>query len=90
MRAKKVDVNQKAIVTALRKLGYSVAVTSSLGEGFPDLVVAKNGKTILVELKDGSKPPSQRRLTEHEKKFHENWKGKIIVAESVKNILCEV
>lgn len=86
MRARKIDANQKDIVNELRARGYSVAITSSLGKGFPDLVIAK-GKTVLVELKDGKKPPSQRKLTPDEKEFIDRWKGEIIVANSIEDIL---
>lgn len=86
MRARKIDDNQNSIVKALRKLGFSVAVTSSLGKGFPDLVVAK-GKTVLVELKDGKKIPSQRKLTRAEKEFMYSWSGEYLVALSIDDIL---
>jgi hypothetical protein len=85
-RAKKVDANQKGVVAELRKRGFSVGITSSLGKGFPDLIIAK-GKTVLVELKDGSKSPSQRKLTPSEKKFIDSWRGEIIVANSIDDIL---
>ena len=76
--AKKVDANQKEIVKAFRQLGAKVAITSSAGDGFPDLVVQYrypsrklyNLETLLVEVKDGAKPPSQRRLTPEQEVFH--------------------
>lgn len=46
-RAAKTDDNQKEIVAAFRRLGFTVAVTSALGQGFPDLVVGKWGNYIL-------------------------------------------
>lgn len=83
MRAARTDDNQKAIVKALRKLGASVAVTSSMGDGFPDLVVGFRTKNYLIECKDGKKPPSERKLTEDQEKFHATWYGTAHVANSV-------
>lgn len=40
-----------------------------------DLIVGYKGNTLLLEVKDGNKPPSARALTPNEKKFHESWTG---------------
>lgn len=77
-----VDANQSDIVAYARRLGFSVAVTAKLGKGFPDIVMGKNGRNWLVEIKDGSKPPSQRKLSESEQKFHSEWRGQICIVES--------
>jgi len=69
-------------VNAFRKAGASVAITSSLGDGFPDIVVGHRGRNYLVEIKDGSKPPSSRKLTKDEQEFFDLWKGQIDVVES--------
>ena len=87
MRAHKVDANQKEIVETLRRLGCSVAITSASGEGFPDIVVGYKGINYLVEIKDGSRIPSQRRLTPDQVTFHDNWKGQIKVVESVNDAI---
>lgn len=87
-RKARVDDNQADIVKALRKIpGVSVAVTSQLGKGFPDLVVSRKGVNYLVEIKDGSKPKHQQKLTEDEKDFHESWTGQITVCSSLDEIL---
>lgn len=83
MRARRVDSNHKDIIQALRALGCSVADTSRLGQGFPDAVVSRHGITALVEIKDGSKPPSARKLTPAEEQFRANWQGVYRVVESV-------
>ena len=84
--AKRTDGNQTEIVEGLRKLGYSVAITSMMGKGFPDIVVAKDFKTMLVEIKDPSQPPSKRKLTADELKFHAKWNDIVIVAETIHDI----
>jgi len=76
-RRAKIDVNQPEIVKNLRKLGYSVAVTSSLGKGFPDILVGHNHKNFMFEIKDPNKPPSQVKLTDDELTFHRKWRGQI-------------
>lgn len=70
-RAAKRDDNEKEIVVALRKAG---AYVSFIDEPC-DLIVGYQGKTILLEVKDGNKPPSARKLTEREQKFHDEWTG---------------
>ena len=91
-RAAKIDINQPEIVAAFRKVGFSVCVTSSQGKGFPDIVIGyesatKGRQTALIEIKNGLLPPSKRRLTEDEQRFHDNWKGEIFIIESVDQAL---
>lgn len=73
-RAAKVDANQEQIVSALRACGATVRIVTQ-GDGLPDLLVGYRGYTILMEVKDGRKPPSARKLTEEEQKFFDNWTG---------------
>lgn len=82
-RAAKIDANQPDIVQALKQQGCSVAITSSAHDGFPDLVVGYNGITVLVEVKDGSLPPSKRRLTPKQVEFHNEFTGAIVILESI-------
>ena len=89
-RAARVDANHGVIREAYRLLGCSVADTFQLGGGFPDMVVAKFGITDLVEVKDGSKPPSARKLTDDEMQFHNKWNAKVWIIESVDDVLAHV
>lgn len=59
------DDNQQALIDAARQIGAYVFDVHRLGTGFVDLVVAHQGKTYLVEVKNG-----QGRLTPAEQKFH--------------------
>jgi hypothetical protein len=52
---------------------------SRLGGGAPDLAIGYRGKTVLVEIKDGTKPASRRRLTPDEARFFESWRGEAAV-----------
>jgi len=73
-RAMRQDDNHGAVVEALRAHGATVH-TISQGGGIPDLLVGYKGKTALLEVKDGDKPPSARKLTEPEEKFFASWSG---------------
>jgi len=77
-RAMRVDANQEQIVSALRARGAGVRVISQ-GDGIPDLLVGYKGFTILMEVKDGQKVPSARKLTPAEQKFFEDWQGGLLV-----------
>lgn len=83
----RVDQNQKEITAALRRLGASVQPIHALGKGVPDLLVGYRGKNLLLELKDGKKIPSERRLTEDEIKWHQSWFGQVAVVESLDDAL---
>ena len=81
--AARTDDNQKEIVEFLIKAGCSVIDTSGAHDGFPDLVVGKSGITVLVEIKDGGKAPSRRKLTDKQEIVHNTFDGAITVIESV-------
>lgn len=85
--AKRIDDNQNEIVKALRKFGASVCILSAVGKGCPDLLVGYQGINYLFELKDGSKCPSKRRLTESELEFHQNWLGQVVIINSINDSL---
>ncbi len=72
-RAARRDVNENEIVREMRAAGAFVKAIND--EGTFDLLVFHNGQTILMEIKDGSKPPSARKLTPAEQKFHDEWPG---------------
>jgi hypothetical protein len=79
-RAAKVDANQAKIVAALRQMGCTVQPLHAVGEGVPDLLCGFRGINILIEVKDGAKPPSQRSLTDAQVEWHGGWKGQVAVA----------
>lgn len=92
-RAAKVDENQAEIVSALRARGYGVLSLAALGNGAPDLLVCSPSVRYamwLLEVKDGNKPPSRRKLTPDQEKFHEWWPGEIHVVKSVDEALAAV
>ena len=69
--AKKVDKNQASVVKALRDNGADVYLLHMVGKGIPDLLVAYEGHTILIEVKDGE----DKKLTPLQITLFANWKG---------------
>ncbi len=86
MRAR-VDGNQTEIVRALRAVGATVQSLASVGKGCPDLLVGFRGQNYALEIKDGNKPPSARKLTPDEKRWHDEWRGRVVVVESTDDAL---
>lgn len=86
-RAARVDENQGLIVKALRACGATVRIITQ-GDGIPDLLVGYQGHTILMEVKDGNKPPSARQLTTAEQIFFDQWTGgKLFIVNSIEEAL---
>ena len=85
MRAAKIDRNQPEIVKALRQIGASVAITSGIGGGYPDLTVGFRGKTLLLECKTGSD-----QLNEAQKKWHAKWGGHVAIVRTPEQAQLEV
>jgi Holliday junction resolvase len=68
---RRVDMNQRNIIEALRDVGATVTDTHSLGKGFPDIVVGHAGLNYLFEIKH----PENGSLTPDEKNFRVTWAG---------------
>jgi hypothetical protein len=76
------DDNQDAIVDALEAAGCEVQSLANVGHGCPDLMVGTGDfdhPWKILEVKDGSKPPSGRKLTDDEIKWHRrfNWVAEV-------------
>jgi Holliday junction resolvase len=80
--AKRTDSNQREIVDIFRAIGATVQILSMVGKGCPDIIVGYQGVNYLIEIKDGKKPPSGQKLTEHEEKFFNTWKGQVCLINS--------
>ena len=81
-RAARVDRNQVEIVNALRKAGASVQSLAATGKGCPDLLVGCRGVNLLMEVKDGQKAPSARKLTADQVEWHGAWEGQVAVVKT--------
>lgn len=91
-RAAKVDRNHAEIAKALRDAGCGVLDMAKVGKGVPDLLVHAPTfpacrMPVFLEIKDGAKPPSARKLTKHQQEFHATWKGWIFVVHNVDEAL---
>jgi Holliday junction resolvase len=73
--AAKTDANQTQVISALRAAGAKVQSLAAVGKGVPDLLCQYKGTFYLIEVKDGRKPPSQRKLTEDQVRWHSEWKS---------------
>lgn len=75
-RAAKVDMTQDAIVSALRAAGASVQSLAQVGNGCPDLLVARagDGELFLFECKTGA-----RKENELQKRWHIAWNSDVHV-----------
>ena len=91
-RAAKVDANQSAITKALRGVGAFVQVLSMVGDGCVDLLVAYRNRWYVIEVKDGAKPPSERKLTDKEREWHEKASrcAPVFIAETVEDALAAI
>lgn len=91
MHAARTDINQAEIVAALRQVGCLVKDVSGVGQGFPDLIVArplrgcghvKHRSVVLMEIKS-----PKGKLNERQKKWHAEWEGYVFVVHSVEEAL---
>jgi len=89
-RAARVDANHSEIVQGLRKAGCSVLDLSRVGQGCPDICVGFGGINLLMEIKDGAKSPSARKLTADEVKFHRGWSGAVTVVNSLEDAIKQI
>lgn len=80
--AKRTDENHSAVVAEIRAAlpEATVCDLSGSGRGVPDLLVGYAGRNYLIEIKDGTKIPSQRELTDAQKDFHASWQGQVAIA----------
>lgn len=81
------DANHTEVVDALHQIGASVLDLADVGGGCPDLLVGYRGVNFLLEVKDGNKPPSARKLTKAEQKFFLDWRGLIDIVSSAQGAI---
>ncbi|HEY0545301.1 MAG TPA: hypothetical protein VGC91_08005 [Pyrinomonadaceae bacterium] len=90
---KKVDASQTQLVQVFRALGLTVAITSGVGDGFPDIVVGglmpcvcgsqrRVKQTKIVEIKT-----PKGILTPDQKEFHAIWRGQLDVIRTEEDVL---
>lgn len=84
---KRVDANQPELVAVMRRLGCSWRSTHEI-PGALDGIIGVAGIDQRIEIKDGKKPPSARRLTDAEQDEFDTWRGRPPrVVESVEQLI---
>jgi hypothetical protein len=81
-KAAKIDSNQPEIVEALRAMGCTVQSTASIGDGFPDLIVAIEGECFVLEVK----VPGEQ-LNPRQRRWHNEWVGRAYVVWTIDQAL---
>lgn len=76
MRAARTDDNHSEVLNALRDAGALVEDTHAI-PAFWDAIIGHPGTRRIgcVEIKDGKKPPSARRMTPDQIKLWDKWQG---------------
>lgn len=81
-RAARKDDNHNEVAKHLKDAGWKLLDLSGVGNGCPDILAGRGGFLALLELKDGTKPPSARKLTDAQERFWKDWPGVKIIAKS--------
>lgn len=89
-RAARLDSNHGDVRIHLERHGWTTRSTAPLGDDFPDIIAARQQFTALVEVKDGSKPPSKRKLSEGQQRFRDTWPGVVITALTPEHALLQL
>lgn len=86
--AKRVDRNHAEVKAALKLAGWQVTDLSHIGHGVPDLFAIKprEDRAEFIEVKDGTKAPSARKLTEDEVFWHEILKRAGIAVKVIERV----
>lgn len=89
-RNAKKDDNHNEVVLLFNKLGWVDLDISQLKRACDVFICKPCGKflvTIAVEIKDGKKPPSQRKLTTGEQEFKDRWRGYYEKVETLEDVV---
>ncbi len=86
IRAAKKDDNHAEIAKFFKDNGWSVLDISQL-KNCADIIIGRGLQTVIIEIKDGKKPPSQRKLTAGEFKFSKEWCGEYREVHSINDAM---
>lgn len=80
------DANHDELVSYAVRVGFTVLETHNLNDGL-DLLVGLCGLDQRIEIKDGAKVPSKRRLSAGEAQVFTVWRGRLpVVWESIDDV----
>lgn len=77
------DNNHDEIAHALQDIGAAVMDTSSLGDGFPDIIVGFRGEVYLIEIKNDKTAYGKKGLNKKQVEFHAKWAGYVHIVRSI-------
>ena len=80
------DDNHKEISLTFERLGWSVLDIYQI-PNCADIIVGKWNHSIVIEIKDGSKPPSKRKLTQGEISFRDRWRGDYRIVTCIQDVI---
>lgn len=75
---KRKDSIHKDVVAALERCGWVCLDTSSLGDGAPDVIAARSGVTVAIEIKSGTEPLRPKQI-----EWMQSWPGRSAVVRHV-------
>ncbi len=90
MGRSRIDANQVEIMRGLRSIGATVQSLADVGKGCPDLLIGFQGRNIVVEVKDGKKTVSRRRLTPAEEEWQQLWRGQVAIVTNLDEALAVI
>lgn len=82
----KKDANHNDITKALEKSGCAVVDVSKLGGGFPDLIVCRQRKTYLVEIKNTKTSYGKRGPNKNQKAWADGWPEKVFILKNLDDV----
>ena len=74
-RAAKVDTAHPECVKYLVAAGYSVISLAAVGKGCPDLLVARNGRAMLMEVKSPKREKAHPDVLARQALWRARWRG---------------
>lgn len=74
-RAARKDANEPELRKTWLRIGGSWLSITPIEGGEPDALLGFRGRMQLVEIKDGTRPPSERKLRDNQVKWHRTWRG---------------
>lgn len=86
-RASKKDGNHHEMVAALQKAGIAVLDVSNMGYGFPDLIVARRGLNLLVEIKNPENRYGRRGLNKLQRSWANAWPASVYVLKTIDDVV---
>ena len=88
--ARRYDANHRTISDALEAVGAMVVDLAVVGDGCPDILVGFRGRWVAMEIKDGTRIASERKLTHPEEHFFQRAAARALpcfVVESIEDAI---